>query len=63
MSLRLPVSVELTFFSAELLGSQDVANAEFLGGLRIMLFLFTCCLFLIFICLELKYYFIFSASS
>ena len=48
MSLRLPVvPVELTFFSAEFLGSQDVANAEFLGGLRIMLFLFTCFLFLI----------------
>ena len=57
MSLRLPVvPVELTFFSAEFLGSQDVANAEFLGGLRIMLFLFTCFLFLIFMCFELKYY-------
>ena len=57
MSLRLPVvPVELAFFSAEFLGSQDVANAEFLGGLRIMLFLFTCFLFLIFMCFELKYY-------
>ena len=56
MGLRLPVPVELTFFSAEFLGSQDVANAEFLGGLRIMSFLFTCFLFLIFMCLELKYY-------
>ena len=42
MSLRLPVIVELVFFSAEFLGSQDVANAEFLDGLRIMLFLFVC---------------------
>ena len=57
MSLRLPVvAVELNFFSAEYLGSQDVETAKFLGGLRIMLFLFTFFLFLIFMCFELKYY-------